>query len=362
MAEPNLDELNTGTRKEIMPSVADNFFKSGPVIRYMRENRMKVFPGGTLIQENFLFRPMKGDFYQKGAQFDVTKRQTKTGMQFTIKKAYVNVTEYLEDVEIELRAEHAVFDQVRVDMANAALTLSAILEIAAMKHGQDLSGSGGANRVAAFNGFEEALNNGVAASYTGLTFAGYGGQARADVNRALTPPVGAIAANVGGPVNNHVLEMSYQSCVIGEEHPKLGITTSRCVGYINENYAPLQRLVDTVDPVIGWPGLKFKQATIVESQYMPGVDGINDADIGDYSSPQGTGPTGETLLWMNPGGEGDDAYVRLHIAASEKFQFGFTGFKVGRDDTMVAGQVLFGGNLIIRTPRLMRLLHGITAA
>ena len=116
------------------------------------------------------------------------------------------------------------------------------------------------------------------------------------------------------------------------------------------------------NPVIGWPGLKFKQATIVESQYMPGVDGINDADIGDYSSPQGTGATGETLLWLNPGGEGDDAYVRLHIAASEKFQFGFTGFKVGRDDTMVAGQVLFGGNLIIRTPRLMRLLHGITAA
>ena len=111
MAEPSLDELNTGTRKEIMPSVADNFFKSGPIIRYMRENRMKVFPGGTLIQENFLFRPMKGDFYQKGAQFDVTKRQTKTGMTFTVKKAYVNVTEYLEDVEIELRAEHDIVVQ-----------------------------------------------------------------------------------------------------------------------------------------------------------------------------------------------------------------------------------------------------------
>jgi len=360
MAEPNLSELDTATVKEIMPSLADNFFKSGPIVRYCKENRMKLFEGGTSIQENFIFRPMKGAFYQKGDQFDITKRQTKTGMTFTMKKAYVNVTEFLEDVEIELRSPHAVFDQVKTDLGNAALTMSAILEIAIVKHGQALAGD---DRTPAFNGFEEALNNGVDASYQGNVFASYGGQPRADVNGALTPPTGAVAANVAGPINNHVLEQSYQSCVIGEDHPKLIITTSRCGGFINENYQPIQRLVDTKEPVIGWPGIQFKAATIIESQYMPGVDGVNDPDIGNYrTTPAAGAPAGsgsETMLILNPGGEGDDAYFRLHIAASPKFQFGFTGWKVGRDDTQVSGQVLFGGNFLIRCPRLMRFLFDI---
>lgn len=54
MAEPNLDELNVATRKEIMPTLADNFFKSGPIMRFAKEKRMKIFPGGTQIQENFI--------------------------------------------------------------------------------------------------------------------------------------------------------------------------------------------------------------------------------------------------------------------------------------------------------------------
>lgn len=358
MAEPNLNELNTATTIDIMPSIADNFFKSGPIVRYCKEERMKLFPGGTGIQENFLYKPMKGAFYQKGDQFDITRSQTKTGMQFQVKKAYVNVTEYLEDVEVELRSPHAVFDTVKADLANAAMTMSAILEIAIIKFGQNV---GGDDRLPAFNGFEEALTNGTDTTYSGKTFPSYGGQARADVNGALNSPVGIIPANIAGPINNHVLEHSYQSCVIGEEHPKLGVTTSLCMGYINENYAPMQRLVDTVDPVIGWPGLKFKQATLIQSQYMPGAAGVNDADIGNYLTPTGTGPAGETFLWLNPGGTGDDAFFRLHISESPKFQFGFTGFKVAQDDTVVAGQVLFAGNFIVRTPRLMRFLYGITS-
>lgn len=353
MAEPNLDELNVATRKRIMPSLADNFFKSGPIMAYVKADRMAIFPGGTQIQENFIYKPMKGGFYSKGSQFDITRRQTKAGMLFDLKYCEVNVTEFTEDVEVNLRTPEAVFNTVRVDLANAALTLSSILEIAIIRHGQDKGGAN--NRVTALNGFEEALNDGTNASFTGLTFPAYGQQTRADVSPALNPPVGLIAANVNGAITNRVLEHSYQSCVIGEEHPKMGVTTTRCMGYLNENYLPLQRLADTVEPVIGWPGLKYKQATIVESNYMPGADGVNDPDIGDYSA------AAETFLWLNPGPPGDDAYFRLHISASPKYQFGFTGFKVARDDTQVAGQILYAGNFIVRAPRLMRFLFGITS-
>lgn len=353
MAEPNVDEINVATRKRIMPSLADNFFKSGPVIRYTKEDRMAIFPGGSLIQENFIYKPMKGGAYPKGGQFDITRRNTKAAMQFDMKFYEVNVTEFTEDIEVTLRTPEAVFNTVKVDLANAALTLSAILEIAIMRHGQNLAGD---DRSIHINGFEEALNDGTNVSYKGNLFPSYGGQVRSDVAPALTPPTGLIPASVtGGTITNRVLEHTYQSCVIGEEHPKLGITTTRCMGFINENYLPLQRLTDTIEPVIGWPGVKFKQATIVESNYAPGQDGVNDPDIGDYSAAS------ETFLWLNPGPAGDDAFFRLHISASPKYQFGFTGFKVGRDDTMVAGQILVSLNFIVRAPRLMRFLFGITA-
>lgn len=353
MAEPQLDELNVATRKQIMPSLADNFFKSGPIMRFVKEKRMKIFGGGTQIQENFIYKPMKGGAYPKGGQFDTTKRQTKAGMLFDMKYYHVNITEFVEDIEVTLRTPEAVFNTVKVDLANAALTLSAILEIAIIRHGQNLAAD---DRSIQINGFEEALNDGSNASFKGNLFPSYGGQARVDVAPALTPPTGLIPASVtGGTITNRVLEHSYQSCVIGEEHPKLGVTTTRCMGYINENYLPMQRLQDTVEPTIGWPGVKFKQATIVESNYMPGVDGVNDPDIGDYSNST------ETFLWLNPGPEGDDAYFRMHLSASPKFQFGFTGFKVSRDDTQVAGQILAALNFIVRAPRLMRMLFGISA-
>lgn len=356
MAEPQFDELNTATRKDILPSLVDNFFRNGPVIRYCKEKRLRIFKGGTGIQENTLFKPMIGGPYARGGKFNITRRQTKTGLFFTMKTYYVNVSEHIEDIEIEMRTPEAVFDLVKVDMANAALTLSAILEIAIWRHGQTAGMLD--PRPLHMSGFAEALSNGVNASWDGNTFQTYGGQSRVDgsVGTTLNSPTGLIAANVNGNMTNRILEHSYQSCVISEDHPVLGVTSNRCMGYINENYQGLQRLVDTTEPVIGWPGIKFKQATIVESQYFPSVDGVNDPDLGDYSL---AAASGEMFAWLNPGGEGDDAYFRLHMSQSPKYQFGFTGFKVAQDSTMVAGQILAGVQFTVRAPRLMRILFGI---
>ncbi len=353
MPEPQFDELNTATRKDILPSLVDNFFKNGPTIRYTKEHRLRIFKGGTGIQENTLFKPMVGGPYARGSKFNITRRQTKTGMFFTMKTYYANISEHVEDIEIEMNTQQAVFDLVRVDMANAALTLSAILEIAIWRHGQTAGVA--VPRPLDMAGFAEALSDGVTPSWDGNTYPTYGGLSRVDgsIGTALNSPVGLIPANVNGNVTNRVLEHSYQSCVIADDHPVLGVTSNRGMGFINENYQGQQRLVDTVEPVIGWPGIKFKQATIVESQYFPGQDGVNDPDLGDYSA------SSEMLAWLNPGGEGDDAYFRLHMSSSPKFQFGFTGFKVAQDSTLVAGQVLAGVQFTVRAPRLMRIVYGL---
>ena len=118
----------------------------------------------------------------------------------------------------------------------------------------------------------------------------------------------------------------------------------------------LQR-IDTVDPQIGYNGLKFKQATIIQDQYAPGAYGVNDADLGSYYAS-----AGETFWWLNPGPEGEDAYINLYFAGSPKYQFGFSGFKVAQDSSQVAGQIFFGGTSTVRAPRLMRCLYGGGAA
>lgn len=344
-----LDDVNTVTTKEIMPGVVDGYFKAGPMIAMAKARFTRKWIGPQ-IQENFMFKPMKGGAYKKGATFDTTRRQTRTGLLFTPRYYEVNVTEFLEDLEVEMAGPRAAFSVIRTDMQQAALTMSAILEIAFFRHGQAIAGD---DRSAEINGIEEAFNDGVTASWAGNLFPSYGGQTRADVAPALTPPTGLITP-INPTISYRVLRHSYFSTIIGNEAPTVGVTTNRLMGFISENFLPHQ-IIDTTQPEIAWPGLKFDKATILMSQYAPGQDGVNDPDLGNYLA------TGETFAWLNFGPQGDDAYIRLYIAQSSKFAFGFTGFKGARNDNQVSGQLLFGGNLTARALRLSRILSGFTA-
>lgn len=345
-----LDEVNTTVTKEIEPGVVDGYFKAGPLIAMCKSRFSRKWIGPS-IQENFMYKPMRGGAYQKGTSFDITRRQTRTGLLFSPRYYQVGVTEFLEDLEVEMAGPRAAFSVIRTDMAQASLTMSAILEIAAFHHGQALVGD---PRSMEINGLEEALNDGTNASWAANTFTSYGGQTRTDVSPALTPPTGLVAANLAGaPISYRVLRHSYFSCIIGNESPTIGITTNRCMGFIAENFLPHQ-IVDTTAPEINWPGMKFDKATITMSQYCPGVDGVADEDLGNYYTS-----AGETFWWLNFGPQGDDAYIRLYIAQSRKFAFGFTGFKGARQDNQVAGQILFAGNLTVKALRLSRVLHGI---
>ena len=345
-----LDDVNTTVTKEIMPGVVDGYFKAGPFIAMAKARFTRKWIGPQ-IQENFMYKPMKGGAYKKGASFDVTRRQTRTGLLFTPRYYQVNVTEFLEDIEVEMAGPRAAFSVIRTDMAQAALTMSAILEIAAFHHGQALPGD---DRSAEINGIEEALGSAAFATIFGNLFPSYGGQTRADVSPALDAPTGLIPANVAGPMAYRVLRHSYFSSIIGNERPTIGITTNRNMGFIAENFLPHQ-IIDTTQPEINWPGMKFDQATILMSQYAPGQDGVNDPDLGNYNA------TTESFYWLNFGPQGDDAYIRLYIAQSSKFAFGFTGFKGAREDNQVSGQILFGGNLTMRAIRLSRALFGFTS-
>lgn len=345
----SLDPVNTAATKNIMPGLADDFFKADPNLEFLK-NRHHVYPGGPEVQENLIYKPMIGQAYAKGTGgFNISKRQTFTGLRFTPKYYEVSIPEYLEEVEIEVAGPTAVLSMVKTDLGNGALTMSAILAIDMYHGGQDL---GGSNRTLNLNGMAEAYSDGTNASWDGNVYASYGRQVRADLGPAIKSPVGLIPANIAGTITFRVCEHSYQSCVIGKEHPVIGTTSNRGMGYISENFQPHQK-VDSIEPTIGYTGMKFKQATLVESQYIPGADGVNDPDIGNYYNAT------ESLIWTNPGPEGEEAYNKLRISTSPRFQFGFTGFKPAQDNTVVVGQILFAGNFTCRAVRLQRWIFGI---
>jgi hypothetical protein len=347
---PQLDEFNTATQKQILPGIADNYFKGGPLMALLKSRFNRKWEG-TQIQENFLYDAPKGGAYVKGGNFgNIVRKQTKTGLLFTPRYYQISTVEYLEDIEVELAGPMAAFSTVRQDLRESALTLSAILEIAAFRHGQSV---GADDRTAEINGLEEAMTDGINATFSGATFTSYGGQLRSGVGTALNSPTGFISSPSQSQMSYRLLMHSYSSCVYNNMSPDRGITTNRGMAFIAETFLPHQ-MVDTTDPEIKWPGLKFQQATIVQSQYCPGSDGVNDANLGNYNA------SGETFWWLSLGPTGDDAHIRMWIAASPKFAFGFTGFKGAQDNNTLVGQTLFAGTMTNRMPRLHRALYGIT--
>lgn len=77
-----LDDVNTVTTKEIMPGVVDGYFKAGPAIALCKKRFTRKWVGPQ-IQENFMYKPMIGGSYKKGATFNVLRQQTRTGLLFT---------------------------------------------------------------------------------------------------------------------------------------------------------------------------------------------------------------------------------------------------------------------------------------
>ena len=56
---------------------------------------MKLFKGGTEIQDNFVYRSKIGGPYATAEHFNVTRPQTRAGIRMPVKKYYVNVTEVM---------------------------------------------------------------------------------------------------------------------------------------------------------------------------------------------------------------------------------------------------------------------------
>lgn len=338
-----LDELNTSTKVEIVPGVVDQVFKNDPLLAYLRQNNIERFTGGTEIQENFTYAMLNGGAYSLGDSFDITTKQTDTGGKFLPKHYVVSVSLYKEQVQIFNKGANAVFRIVDSKMQNAALTMSAMLAV-------DLYNGGQGTRTTQINGLPEALSDGSVASWDASTYTTYGGVTRnGTVGSALNSPMTSPAASIAGPITYKILEESYNSVVIGAEHPDLIVTTNLGLSYIKEKFQPQWR-VETQDPKTGFNSMVFNAARVMQSQYCPGTQGATASGaLSNYYTA-----AGETLWLLNT------KYIRFWVTDDPEFGFGFSGFKPAQDNSMVAGQYFYAGNVTVQAPRLMRHHYAIT--
>jgi hypothetical protein len=365
--DPILDEINLTTLKEIFPKVIeDNYFLDTPFQAYLRARSLVPFGGGAFMQNTFLYAPMIGGSYAKGANFNITKRQTLAGTVFDPKYYEVSVPEYKEDIQVLNKGPLAVFSLIDVDLRNAMNTISAIIAIAMSLHGQ-ASGSGiTGNRPNDINGWIEAMNDGITPGWDGSIFTAYGTAPRnAVIGSALNsqPLWGGTSTGATAPITYQFLEEMYQIFSIGRVEPDLEVCNKALYAYIKERIQPQQRFSQERDPFFGVSGMRHNSAMILKDDYFPSLKfGVNNPDLGNYltssfTSPAAVGtqsnmPTqtvctvGEVLAMFNT------KKWLFRISDDPEYGFGFSGFVPAQDNTRVVGQVKAACNLECTAPRL----------
>lgn len=344
-----LDNLDTTTNKTILPNVVDLTFKNDPGLAYLKANCLEKWAGGPAWQENVLYGKLKGGAYAIGDSFDITQVQTKTGMTFFPKYYYVNATFFLEDTEVRNAGPMAVIKLADTAMQEAALGMSARLAISLYNDGQNMAGSDRSNFL---NGLPEALNDGINAAWTGRIYTTYGTVPRnGTVGTALNAPMTSPTANIGGNILIDTLDQAHSSCWVGNEKPTVGLTTNLGLVYIKRKLQPQQRFEESDTVAAGWTAVKYNGAKIFQSQYVPGTQGVNDPDLGNYLDSNG-----EHFIWLNPKRQ----YIKFYVSTSPQFGFGTSGWKPAQNNNTVANQYNFSGNLSVPGLRYHRYLFGIT--
>ena len=363
MAE--LDQITVATKRFIArgrKKLVDNIFNVSPFLAYMKSNLKEDFTGGRLIQENFLYDTLIGSFYAKGATFNITQKQIEQAGQFVPKYAYTNISLYKEDIQVLNKGnETQIFDIVQSRTEVAMQNIGAQIALASYNEGQGTLASYWLNSV---NGLAEALNDNSTASWNGQTYSTYGTITRGG---AVGAALNSVPVSVGGTIDYPALEEQYGNVTFGAVEPNLIVTTVLGYSYLKEKFQAQQRYESTTDLNLGITGMKFNGATILKDRYAPGTaiagtaDVVASAFMDNLSGVAGTSyPSvsggGETLWILNA----RKPYMNFYVTDDPEFAFGFTGFKPAQDNTTIAGQVLFAGNMTVPGPRYHKQMYAIT--
>lgn len=383
MADPILDEINLTTLPEINDAaIEDNFFLGSVLQAHLRAKCLVPFTGGAFTRNTFLYNPLNGGGYAKGTGgFNLTKPQTLGGTVFDPRYYCVMIIEYLEDIDVLNTGDLSVFSLMETDVANAYQTISAIMALDLQQNGVT-----GARAGINMNGWVEAYNDGVIPSYEGNVYTAYGTATRnGNVRKALNGNVywGGQANGTAGAITYPMLNAAYALCRRGKVEPDLMVGNKPIITFVENRIQPAQRFGQDAssvrDPYFGATGFRFKNAIVMQDDYMPSALGYPYADatnggLGNNLTAAFTNPlTGtpannfpnstaaptltpaEVLLILNT------SRLKFRVSNSREFGFNPTDFIRAPDSTRVASQLKAAVNLECTAPWSGCQVYGINS-
>lgn len=349
------DDITAVTHQLIVPNTINIVYKSSPLLIRLRTRMKHDFTGGRTIVEPISYAQVPAGAFGRGATFGTTPTQTETGLEFKIAYYRAEVSLYGTDVTLNM-GPNAVMNFATNKMINAAGAMGKALATDLPLHAQNPGGAGQTNRLTGglnsgqfINGLSEAIDDGRATPPTftagadQASFPAYGSITRTDLSTTAVP---IVAGTQNAGINGYVKDFSggvqftmgaflaaYGSCWFGSEHPDLTITTQLIWNILENSVLPEQRFTaDTGDlATVGFQSLRILGTDVAVDQYVPAG----------------------ALYMLNT------KYIKFWVSTHPLFQFGFTGWKETASSIDVAGQYLFGGNLVVKASRLMAKLIGI---
>lgn len=314
------NDLTSKTNKFIVPRMIDQVYKSSPVFTRLRTKNMMRFEGGTSIRHPIMYAELKGGAFTRGTSFDTSYVQTDTALEVLVKFYYVNCTLFGTDNVLN-RGPEAAMSYVESKMVNASGKMAKLL-------GTDLflDGQGTSSSAIQLDGFSAAIDD-------GTNFTSYGGITRTDIATGANVGINAYFNSLT-TLSLSAVQTAYGATWFGHEHVDLIATTQSIWDTFWGKIQPQQRFMEESTDVakIGFQALRYNGASVTVDQYCP---------------------TGK--MWgLNT------KYLQFWITTLQKYAFGFTGWKEAQNNDDVAGQYLFGGNILCVAPRLFFQLSGIT--
>lgn len=317
-------DISAVTVNHIVPEIVDEYYKVSPVfVLIFKGDTMRPFPGGNQIQQPIQYAPLKAGPFAPGGTFDISYVQTDTAMTFNVKYYYANVT--IQGTQLPLnRGNEAIMSFVEEKMVNGSQALAQALATDIYNDGQGTVSS------------QIALDGLLAGYDDGTNYPSYGGLSRAAIGSGANTGINGYYQNIGGAISLTALQKAYGQATFGNRQPNLISTTQIIYNALWNKMQPAQRVNDNimVDAAqnIGFNAFRFNNQRLVVDQYCPAgyVFGMN------------------------------TDFLNVHISEQELFDFGFTGFKELPNSVDAAGQLCFGGDIVVTAPRLGFILAGIT--
>lgn len=317
------NDVSAVTVNFISDDMIDNYFKVSPVfVKVWKGGKMaRTFEGGLQIQQPFQYAPLKAGPFATGSVFDISYIETQTAMFFNVKYYYSNIT--LQRTQFPLnRGPEAVMNFIEPKMVNSEQALAQALIQDFYRDGQGTVSS-------------QIALDGILAGYDdGTNYASYGGVTRSAVGVGASTGINGYYLSVAGPFALQTLQTAYGQATFGTNQPDLISTTQSIYNSFWAKMLPIQRTYST-DPDLQSAGFKsfmFNGMAVVVDQYCPS----------GY------------IFGMNTD------YLNAYVSEDPLFAFGFTGFKELPNSIDMAGQNIFGGNIVVSAPRLGFILASVS--